>query len=86
MQRDEFSAPMKSGDWKFEYLTKFLAFMNNWRSVCKNKERRCLTYPTFNACVRTTDAIILLCRHLLSDGDWNFVLTGSLVSDPIEKR
>lgn len=86
MQRDEFSTPMENGDWKLDYLTKFLTFLTKWKSLCKSKERYCLTHPTFNAFFRTTEGIILICRHLLNNQKWDYVLTGSLVSDPIEKR
>ena len=84
MQRDDFSAPVDSSDdWKLNYLKKFLQFMENWKTL---QSRFGLTDPTFNAFVRTTDAIIMLSRHLLTTRRWNFVLTGSFVSDPIEKR
>lgn len=87
MQKDEFCNPILSDDdWKLEYLLEFVDWMKNWRAQVRQKERKGLSQPTFDAIIGTTEGIVLLSKHLLRKPNWNYVLTGSFVSDPLEKR
>lgn len=87
MQRDEFCDPIvSSSDWKLSYLEEFVKFLCEWKATCRSNERRCLSVPTMEAILQTTSGVIDLARHLLSQNEWNYLLTGKLLSDPIERR
>lgn len=87
MQRNKFCEPISCvNDWKLDFLSEFVTFLKDWRSLCGGNERLGLSAPTFDALQQTTEGVILLSRYLLSKDHWNFVLPGQFVSDPIEKR
>ena len=87
MQRDIFCCPITSEeDWKLDYLQKFVDWCNYWRSLVSQKDRKGLSHPTFDAVIQTTEGIIHLSKHLLQRGGWDYLLTGALVSDPLERR
>ena len=87
MQRNDFCNPIVSDDdWKLEHLLEFVDWMKLWRTQVKQKERKGLSQPTFDAIIQTTEGIVLLSKHLLRKPDWKYVLTGAFVSDPLEKR
>ena len=44
------------------------------------------TDPTFTACIVTLRALANLCSDLLDNCDFRYVLTGKLLSDPLEAR
>ena len=89
MQRNKFCEPISSvDDWKLDYLTDFVDFLRKWKTACSGNERLCLSSPTFEAILQTTNGIVNLSRHLLQMDEWKYlyVLPGQFVSDPIEKR
>ena len=45
-----------------------------------------LTSETFTACIHTIGAILELAHYLTDDGSIEYVLTGKLMSDPLEER
>ena len=87
MQRDKFCEPVSTeDDWKLEFLVTFSQFLRSWKSISSEKTRSGLSIPTFMSMIHTTEAMIALCKHLLVKKNFQYVLTGQIMSDPIEKR
>ena len=70
-----------AGDGKIEFLRQF----SDWLSAWRDSEKHGLSKQTFNALISTNRAIADLSSDLLNEG-YNFVLTGRLQTDPLERR
>ena len=70
-----------SNDEKISFLCKMNAWLTEWR----DSNQLGLTRQTFNALIWTNDAIVELCSDLLESG-YQFILTGRLQTDPLERR
>ena len=70
-----------SNDEKISFLRKMNAWLTEWR----DSNRLGLTRQTFNALIWANDAIVKLCSDLFESG-YQFILTGRLQTDPLERR
>ena len=70
-----------ASDGKIEFLRQF----SDWLSAWRDSEKHGLSKQTFNARISTNRAIADLSSDLLNEG-YNFVLTGRLQTDPLERR
>jgi len=82
-KRDLYRDPIRSSaDWKLLYLTEFLEFLRKWQF----SQQPCLTKQTFTAVAHSTQALIHVVQYLLDRLGFNYVLLGSIQSDPLEER
>ena len=65
-----------------KYLQKATLIFQEWRQTRKPR----LTTETFTACIQSMTAISELAKHLLERHGFHYVLTGKLMSDPLEGR
>lgn len=72
----------EGSDWKLDFLKQ----VSEWLRVWKNSTKSGLSRETFLAVEHTCRSVAELSEYLISNFDFNFVLTGKLLSDPIEKR
>ena len=59
--------------------------MNEWLTEWRDSKQLGLTKQTFKALICTNNVIADLCSDLLESG-YQFVLTGKLQTDPLERR
>ena len=86
MQRDPYCEPIRSpNEENMHFLESFVNFLEAWRSMTDEKKRNGLSVPTFCSFLQTTKGLIDLTKHLLTR-NWNYVLCGLAMSDPIERR
>ena len=65
--------------------TEFLYSFSNWLDTWQDSKKLGLPQQTFNALIQTNYAISELSLELLNEG-YEYVLTGRLQSDPLERR
>ena len=64
------------------FLQKVSDLLEKWQT----SRRAGFTDPTFTAWIQTLRALSCLCSDLLNNCDFKYVLTGKLLSDPLEAR
>lgn len=75
--------PIKSvSDWKLCFLREVADWLTNWQL----SKQSGLSSETFLAVKHTCQAVADLSENLLLHHDFQYVLTGQFLSDPIEKR
>ncbi len=87
-KRSEKMKPVTEMDQKsLDYLSVFGRWLEHWKSNSRAKNvKTCLTEETFLATIQTTKATVEIAKYLLGKEEFQFVLLGSLQSDPIERR
>ena len=75
--------PLRCKDEKsFTFLQRATNLLEEWKS----SKRSGLTSETFLSCTQTMKAVPLLAEHLLERHNFQYVLTGKFMSDPLEAR
>ena len=84
-KRDELNMPLKkneNGHPGEKLLVEAVEIFKAWKSSGNIG----LTSETFTACIHTIGAIVELAHYLIDDSTIEYVLTGKLMSDPLEGR
>ena len=84
-KRDELYMPLKKNQNGYpaeKLLVEAVEIFKAWKSSGSIG----LTSETFTACIHTIGAILKLACYLIDDGSIEYVLTGKLMSDPLEGR
>lgn len=88
--RDIYSEPVSSiEDERFIFLKKFAVWLCRWNDMeIKNVDKRHgkLTDQTQHALLHTTETLMLLCKYLIEDCNFKYVLLGKFQTDPLEGR
>ena len=83
-KRDDMYMPMRHEDGHVGliYLQKAIAVFQKW----KKSDKAGLTNETFAACLQSMGALPDLAAYLHSKHNIDYVLSGKLMSDPLEAR
>ncbi len=66
------------------FLLNFKKWLEQWQAHSNAKNK--LTFQTFTAVKQSTQALVELAQHLISQEGFQYVLLGQLQSDPLEQR
>jgi hypothetical protein len=82
-KRDLSQDPVTSvADWKLSFLLEFATYLEDW----ERSNMPGLSRETFLALKQTISAFVPLCRYLLSEHGFKYILLGSIQSDNLEGR
>lgn len=69
-------------DWKLSFIREIVVWLSKWQQ----SKQSGLSSETFLALKHTCQAVVDLSENLLLHHDFQYILTGTFLSDPIEKR
>lgn len=82
-KRDEAAKPVTSpSDWKLKFLEDFSGYLRMWQQSGQPG----LSQETFLALKHTLSTLAALCRYLLTEKSFHYVLLGFMQSDNLEGR
>ena len=73
---------MEKGHAGLQYLEEAIKIFKEWRTSGKQT----LTKETFTGCIQSMEAVPALTKHLQDHHDFEYLLAGKVMSDPIEGR
>jgi len=85
--RDENCDPIRSvGDYQLVYVQRAVVCLDVWETMCDKSRSGALTRETMSALRHTLLTMTALCKYLLQQLNFDYVLTGKFQTDCLEYR